>query len=845
MIKTALKIKLNLSLLLGFLCHSLCAQHPIFTVDSDYLDRHDIVYNTPAYEGFEGLPLGNGDLGGLVWNTNTGFEFQINKNDLFDVTNEESSATLRNGVRLNIDLGAPGFEWIYLDDFKGRLSLKNAEASFDAQTPFMSNHLNTWVAQEKNLWFIHLKSHSKDALKDGTKLRVSLERWGSRTFPGWYGHFSKDTKSGLSQTQSFVMGNDIILLATYGNLKFAVACRIMGEESVPAIVSSNKSTLESLHAASDRDVTLMLSFVTSNESADPMASAIALLNKVDGKSISIEKSLHRKAWSRFWDQSFVHLGNDYIENIYYLRRYLMGSSSRGKFPVMFNGGIWTWNRDVRNWVTPHHWNTQQQYWGLAAQNDCELMLPYLNTYFRLMPFAKEFSLKRGAKDAILWSEPHDFLGSMTFWERGDMVNNFTPASQIAGLFWEYYQYTNDTAFLMQRAYPFMKGAAEFYLQKLKWDSSKNEYFIFPSQAYESPRTNQLKNPVTDRNMILANFSHCIQSAKILKVDKDKIKQWQHVMDKIWPLPYRIIPNTGEVIDLAWYPDGSIFPKLDDHGKWLNAMAQNTSSVFPAGLTGIDQKDSREFKALSNIIYRHSPAVNAISPNPIVAARLGLGTEVLKMMENGIRRLQHFPQGFFYNIDHWYNISPYKDSLKTPDISAQRDYVYDERSHYPNKLPAKPFIQCGLEPLSIYGAAINEMLMQSNENKIRVFPAIPNNWPAAFKLLARGSFLVSAELKTDGSIPAVFIESKKGNKCFLVNPWPGSKVSVIDFETKDRKVFYETYTDGTIGFKTESNHSYLVTQDGMNKVGVQTRYASVANQSPKTFFEASLGKERNF
>ena len=69
------------------------AQAPIFKVDSSYLQRHDIVYNTPAYEGFEGFPLGNGDLGGLVWNTTSGFEIQINKSDLFDAKNEESHLT--------------------------------------------------------------------------------------------------------------------------------------------------------------------------------------------------------------------------------------------------------------------------------------------------------------------------------------------------------------------------------------------------------------------------------------------------------------------------------------------------------------------------------------------------------------------------------------------------------------------------------------------------------------------------------------------------------------------------------------------------------------------------------
>lgn len=45
-------------------------------------------------------------------------------------------------------------------------------------------------------------------------------------------------------------------------------------------------------------------------------------------------------WFRkFWSNSFVKLGNDYLENIYYLHRYLMTIGSQGKFPVAFNGGL--------------------------------------------------------------------------------------------------------------------------------------------------------------------------------------------------------------------------------------------------------------------------------------------------------------------------------------------------------------------------------------------------------------------------------------------------------------------------------------------------------------------------
>ena len=820
-------------------------QNSLFVVDSTYLTKHDIVYKTPAYEGFEGFPVGNGDMGGMVWNTNNGVEIQINKSDLFDQPCEESRSTLRGGARLTIDLGAPGFEWTYLDNFDGRLSLKNAEVGLKAKTPFMESRINTWVAPDKNVWCFQINASSFNQLKAGTKIRVSLERWGSRAFPGWYGYFSKDTKSGLGNAKSVILGKDLVLEETFQGLQFSVACRILGEDAAPEIISANRLELETSQKQANHNITLLVSMATSYESDHPTQKAIELLDQFEKQTVLKEKEIHRQWWKNFWSQSFVHLENDYIENIYYLRRYLMGSSSRGKFPVVFNGGLWTWNHDVRNWVTPHHWNTQEQYWGLCPQNDCQLMLPYLNTYFRLMPKAEEHAKKRGAENAILWSEPHDFFGSMTFWDRGDMLNNFTPASQIAGYFWEYYQFTGDTAFLREKAYPFMKMAAEFYVQKLRWDSLKNEFYIFPSQPYENPRSNNLRNPITDRNVIISNFTNCIISARFLRIDKAKIKQWQEILDHLWPIPYQVVPDVGEVIAHAWNPDGSIFPKLEERGTWLSHMSASTSSVFPANLLGLDQTNNREFKAMATMIRHRPPQVNAISPEPIVAARLGMGNEVLKMMENGIRRLQHFPQGLFYNIDHWYNLSLYMDSVKKPDITTQRDYIYDERSHYPNKLPAKPFIQCGLEPLSIYGATVNEMLLQSNEGKIRVFPAIPDNWATSFKLLARGAFVVSSERQKDGTIPAIFIESQKGNDCKVANPWPGSEVVVSVQGTKNNQVRHLMQEGDVIVFKTSPGLNYLIVKKGMKAIPEMTVYKGLPNDSPKIFFEAMLGKTRNF
>jgi hypothetical protein len=461
-----------------------------------------------------------------------------------------------------------------------------------------------------------------------------------------------------------------------------------------------------------------------------------------------------------------------------------------------------------------------------------------------MPEAEKHAKLRGAENAILWSEPHDFFGSMTFWDRGDMINNFTPASQIAGFFWEYYQYTGDRVFLEKKAYPFLNKAAEFYVQKLEWDSVKNEYYIYPSQPYESPRSNDLKNPITDRNMIISTMSACIEAAQILNKDMDKIQTWQHIIDHVWPIPYMEQAGVGETVQLAYHPDGSTYPGKELAGDWLNHFSANTSLVFPANIIGLDQEGSREFKAMENIVISHAPYRNAISPDPIVAARLGLGNVVLDRLTQGIRRLQHFPQGLFYNIDHWYNLSIYMDSVAQPDITTQRDYIYDERTHYPDGHPAKPFIQCGLEPISIIGAAINESLLQSFNGLIRIFPAVPAGWAPAFKLRARGAFIVSSELREDGSIPGVLIESLSGNICTLVNPWEGKKVSVLRIDGKNRRIQRQQKEQKLIEFSTEPGSSYLILPAGEEPGKPGTYWGSI-NDKPKKFLEAILGKDRNF
>ena len=68
---------------------------------------------------------------------------------------------------------------------------------------------------------------------------------------------------------------------------------------------------------------------------------------------------------------------------------------------------------------------------------------------------------------------------------------------------------------------------------------------------------------------------------------------------------------------------------------------------------------------------------------------------------------------------------------------------------------------GVETSSTVPGAINEMLLQSYEGVLRVFPAWPKDRDARFgSLRAYGAFLVSSEL-VKGEVTELTIESEKG------------------------------------------------------------------------------------
>jgi hypothetical protein len=120
------------------------------------------------------------------------------------------------------------------------------------------------------------------------------------------------------------------------------------------------------------------------------------------------------------------------------------------------------------------------------------------------------------------------------------------ASRIGNLGWQRYQLTGDERWLRDRAYPFIKGAAEFYrnFPNLKKDAD-GIYHINHTNSGESDwNSRDAPYEVSCMHMI---FPLAVRASQVLGVDADLRPRWQEITDRLVPAPARARCGTGSEI----------------------------------------------------------------------------------------------------------------------------------------------------------------------------------------------------------------------------------------------------------------------------------------------------------
>ena len=102
-------------------------------------------------------------------------------------------------------------------------------------------------------------------------------------------------------------------------------------------------------------------------------------------------------------------------------------------------------------------------------------------------------------------------------------------------FWEHFLYNRDTNFLAQRAWPVLKGAAQFYMDYLVPDPATGFLVSCPSNSPENGGL--VSGPTMDHEIIKSLFKICIEASSIIGKDKAFADSLKVILPKI--APYKI------------------------------------------------------------------------------------------------------------------------------------------------------------------------------------------------------------------------------------------------------------------------------------------------------------------
>ena len=473
-----------------------------------------------------------------------------------------------------------------------------------------------------------------------------------------------------------------------------------------------------------REFTLLLTVALDEPAVSSKAAARRTIVAAHEQGVPAVRTDHERHWHGFWQKSQIELADRFLERLWYVNLYALaccdGTGMRFKAQATGLNGLW----DVRNscaWGSCWYWdvNIQQAYWGCYTANHLEMTQPFYDGLLEYVPAARRMAREFFGMHGIAGDFPHPFYNCIWPW--------------CCQFFWWGYRYAMDEDFLREKAYPLMREVLRFFEDYLARDA-QGRYVAFPCVSPE-------QGPLGQNTTILLSCLRYLLTAAIkanrrLGADPRDRVTWQDILRGLSPLPTGTSARYGETLrDSDWAP-----PDL-----WLGHPSL-LMPIYPAGQIGPDSSARRQRIARNTLRYVEKN--EAISTHnygwlSAAAARLGLGDEAARILyENGVAYAVR-PNGLLAEeTDQWID--------NCAVLSG------------PVNLPAMP------EASGALLGALNEMLLQSRDGKVRVFPAVPASWDHARfeKLLAEGAWEVSAEYRA-GKTRRVRLTALAGGTCRLV------------------------------------------------------------------------------
>lgn len=797
------------------------------------VSKADLVYDAPVARSEEGMPIGNGRMGTLVWTTPTALKFQINRVDVQPMNRDTDSFFERNSDYMggcgfvDLELSAAGPDVFPSDGTRQRLSVYDALLNVKGRG--ISARLLAWHAQD----VVAIEIEDQRAVPESIQVNLRMLRVAFQNFGGDLEGMIKDrvltvrTRNHTAASQLLVRDGRIVLLQEFREgkhvAKSAVAIAMVGRRAEARFADETQVRLVA-PAARDRAVVLIASAATLDANEDVVAGALRQLDAAARQDFSALAADNAAWWRAFWEQGAIAMHSadgvaDFVAQNYHYYLYLMAATSRGKFPPKFNGMLWNTAGDLRTWGTQHWFaNLSCYYEALFAANRLELLDPVFAMYSGMFDASATAARQQWGSQGIfipetVWFDglamlPDDIAAEMRDlyllrkpWDQrsarfmqfartklphssrwnwfggGSWVNgNWTPnergfgpfgpvthilgtTAKVAYLYWRRYEYTLDDAWLRERAYPMLKGAAEFHRNFPNFGKGDDgKYHIRHVNSNESVMG--ARDTDEDLSAMRGVFAAAIRAGSILGVDPELRAQWREVLDNLAPLPTSDHPDalrpdnyTGPRVFVrglkpvangrGFTPDGNSLPM------WFFDLV-NLESPDPAMLAAANATFDRAF---ANGIGAETP-VGVLSKMAIAGTTLGRVAATRFLVPNQIRSL-----------------------------TAERRTAYRGGQVLANRMALREGPQAlDAQRLGRAAEALQLALLQSAPGApaadpvIRLFPAWPEDWEAQFTLRARGAFLVRSAIR-GGRITLVELHSLAGATARIRNPWGTAPVTL--------------------------------------------------------------------
>lgn len=765
----------------------------------------DREYDVSA-DWYEGAPLGNGDLGVIVFRAGPAIRYAIGKNDLWD-RRYEGGPQPKPLCVIDIAPATDGIEQpTSAEPWSHCLSIDRAELL--TRTPWVN--ARCFVAKGSNHIVLDLEAVKRP-------LRITLLRKPDATKRGIEPPRYQVNGPVASIVQALPASSgfpDGFVGALAAHLVNGPSPRQTGDGATWEITGPG---------------TVVAFAATTRDAPDPARLTHQQAAAADVGRIESLANDHRRAWSEFWDTSWIRLSDEALERMWYDYLYLLNSATRPGAVAPGLYGPWI-VEDTSVWRNSYtlDYNFFSNFAAALSCNHPELMGACFETFEAFRKPMQEIAAKLGRRGVAL---PHEL------WAQTEVHSEYrapieTPLNLIH--FWEHYDYTRDKQFLRDRAYPFIADTADF-LASLAVRRVDGRYDLFPTRSME----HHGKVVGFDRNCIgtlaLAQvmLDAAVRSAEVLELNEPRATEWRQVRDGLAAYP-SMQTSAGRVwIDaqlardeLGVWPPVPMAASLPmrpskvqgNHGAWMYYnLPLPLVPVWPAGQVDGFGDSAHALTAIRTWLAVKNEGTNDLVFRHVAAVRLGLHDLAALKEDLADRRLGNG----LYTIR--LNKLPNRQALE-----KKRYYQYWKNGLY--------IENCAL-PL-----VVNEMMLQSDRESrggaIRLFPAIDPYLSAEFRhLRARGGFLVSGQCE-NGFVRWATIEPTVDGACKVALPWPAGALTL----TMDGQPVAHAVSDGHVTFATQAGRVYsltprLATEEDLQNSGPSTsttslKRSAIADRAPR-------------